>query len=108
MGNKQIKEEDQLTDSDAVCPSQFGANNKQNQEENRLTERLIRQILDNKQMNLEYRLAVSVRGMWLVQNKEQLKDENRLADAVAASLSQFQAMNRQSTYTNLQMQSLHL
>ena len=38
MGNKQIKEEDQLTDSDAVCLSQFGANNKQNQEENRLTE----------------------------------------------------------------------
>ena len=41
MGKKQIKEEDQLTDSDAVFPSQFGANNKQNQEESQLTEGLI-------------------------------------------------------------------
>ena len=44
MGNKQIKKQDQLTDSDAVCPSQFGANDKQNQEENQITEGSISQF----------------------------------------------------------------
>ena len=46
-------------------------------------------ILDNKQMNLEYRLAVSVGGMWSVQNIEKTKYRHQLTDAVAASLSQF-------------------
>ena len=56
MGNKQIKEEDQLKDSDAVCTSQFGSNNKQIQKENQLTDSVMwidESILDNKQMNLE-------------------------------------------------------
>ena len=89
MGNKQIKKEGQLTDSDAVCPSQFGANNKTKPGREPTHRGIDQSILDNKQMNLEYRLTVSVEGMWLVQNKEQLKEENRLTDAVAASLSQF-------------------
>ena len=46
-------------------------------------------ILDNNQMNLEYRLAASVGGMWSLQNEDQLKEEKRLRDAVAASLSWF-------------------
>ena len=41
-------------------------------------------------MNLEDKLVVSVRGMWLVQNKEQLKEDNRLTYAIAASLSWFE------------------
>ena len=44
MGKKQIKEEDQFIDSDAVCPRKFGANDKQNEEKNRLTKRLISQF----------------------------------------------------------------
>ena len=41
MGNKQSKEEDQLTDLYAVYPSQFKANKKQIQEENPLTDSVL-------------------------------------------------------------------
>ena len=64
MGNNQSKEEDQLTDSDAVCPSQFGANNKQNQEENQLTDSVMwidESILDNNQINLEGLFTKAIR-----------------------------------------------
>ena len=62
MGNKQSKEEDQLTDSDAVSKPIWSK--QQTEPGGEPTHKGINHsILENKQMNLEDRLAVSVGEM---------------------------------------------
>ena len=86
-----------------LCPSQFGANG---QEDNQHTDSVMwidELIMGNEQIEEEFRLSVYVGGTWLVQKEEYLKEDNRLTDAVTASLSWCWTTIRRRTDTSSQI-----